>query len=105
MLIANKPTSAETPPDGAPVVQVIAIPADTNPAGDIFGGWMMSQMDLAAGAVAIRISRGRAATESVDRIIFHRPVTVGDEVSIHANLAGRGRTSMASMHYRDTDSR
>ena len=83
-----------TPPPGAPAIRVIAMPADTNPAGDIFGGWLMSQMDLAAGAVAIRTSRGRAATVSMDKITFHHPVHVGDEVSIHADLVRRGRTSM-----------
>lgn len=83
-----------SPPDDAPAIRTIAMPADTNPAGDIFGGWLMSQMDLAAGSVAIRASKGRCATVSVDGIEFHRPVHIGDEVSIHARLLHTGRTSM-----------
>jgi acyl-CoA thioesterase YciA len=70
------------------------MPADTNPAGDIFGGWLMSQMDLAAGNVAARVSRGRAATVRVEAMSFLSPVYVGDEVSLYAHLAERGRTSM-----------
>lgn len=85
---------SDAPPLGAPAIRVIAMPADTNPAGDIFGGWLMSQMDLAAGSVAIRASRGRYATVSVDRFQFRRPVRVGDEVSIHAELERTGRSSM-----------
>ena len=82
------------PPDGEPVIRTIAMPADTNPAGDIFGGWLMSQMDLAAGSVAVQTARGRSATIAVDEIKFHRPVAVGDEVSLYAELIRVGRTSM-----------
>ena len=71
-----------------------AMPADTNPAGDIFGGWLMSMMDLAAGNVAARVSRGRVATIAVDGMAFLTPVQVGDEVSVYAKLTGVGRTSM-----------
>ena len=70
------------------------MPADTNPAGDIFGGWLLSQMDLAAGNVAARRARGRCATIAVDRIVFHKPVKVGDEVSVYADLIKVGRSSM-----------
>jgi acyl-CoA thioesterase YciA len=87
-------TPPDAPPDGAPAIRTIAMPADTNPAGDIFGGWLMSQMDLAAGNLAALTARGRAATVSVDGMKFHRPVKVGDEVSLHAALTRRGRTSM-----------
>jgi acyl-CoA thioesterase YciA len=83
-----------TMPTGAPVVRVTAMPADTNPEGDIFGGWLMSQMDLAAGSIAFRTCRGRAATAALDGMIFHRPVKVGDEVSCYAELRSVGRTSM-----------
>ncbi len=83
-----------TMPDSAPVVRVTAMPADTNPEGDIFGGWLMSQMDLAAGSVAFRTCQGRAATVAMDGMIFHRPVKVGDEVSCYAELRSVGRTSM-----------
>ena len=85
----------ETPPDMVPVVRTIAMPADTNPAGDIFGGWLMSQMDLAAGNVAARRARGRCATVAVDTVTFVSPVLVGDEVSLFAEVVKTGRTSMA----------
>ena len=76
------------------VIRTIAMPADTNPAGDIFGGWLMSQMDLAAGNAAARRTRGRCATVAVEGIDFHSPVHVGDEISVYADLADIGRTSM-----------
>ena len=76
------------------VIRTIAMPADTNPAGDIFGGWLMSQMDLAAGNAAARRGRGRCATVAVEGIAFHSPVYVGDEISVYADLAEVGRTSM-----------
>ncbi|GLS19393.1 acyl-CoA thioesterase [Labrys miyagiensis] len=80
--------------DQAPDVRVIAMPADTNPSGDIFGGWLMANMDLAAGNAAARRARGRCATVAVDRMSFHRPVLVGDEVSFFADILKLGRTSM-----------
>ena len=82
------------PPPDVPAIRTIAMPADTNPAGDIFGGWLMSQMDLAAGNLAALTARGRAATIAVDAMKFHRPVKVGDEVSLYAALVAVGRTSM-----------
>ncbi|WP_242494138.1 acyl-CoA thioesterase [Salipiger sp. IMCC34102] len=83
------------PDDGTVLaIRTIAMPGDTNPAGDIFGGWLMSQMDLAAGNMAGRVAKGRAATVSVDAMTFHRPVKVGDEVTLFARLMHRGRTSM-----------
>jgi acyl-CoA thioesterase YciA len=78
-------------------VRTIAMPGDTNPAGDIFGGWLMSQMDLAAGNLASRIARGRCATVAVDAMTFHKPVKIGDEVSVYADLEGIGRSSI-KMH-------
>ena len=81
-------------PEGAPAIRVTAMPADTNPYGDIFGGWLMSQMDLAASSVASRHSGGRAVTIAVDGMTFHRPVLVGDEISVFASLVSVGRTSM-----------
>ena len=85
---------ADTLPEGAPAIRVTAMPADTNPYGDIFGGWLMAQMDLAGASVASRHSGGRAATIAVDGMVFHRPVSVGDEVSVYARLEAVGRTSM-----------
>ncbi|HEX5264989.1 MAG TPA: acyl-CoA thioesterase [Phenylobacterium sp.] len=70
------------------------MPADTNPYGDIFGGWLMAQMDTAAGLVSARVVRGRTVTVAVDRMSFLRPVLVGDEVSVFAELVECGRTSM-----------
>ncbi len=84
----------DQPPDGAPTIRVTAMPADANPYGDIFGGWLMGQMDLAAGSVASRHCGGRAVTIAVDAMKFHRPVFVGDEVSFYAVLAVTGNTSM-----------
>ena len=77
-----------------PAIRTIAMPRDTNPAGDVFGGWLMAQMDLAAGVVAARHAHGRCATVRVDAMEFERPVHVGDEVSLYASLAAVGRTSM-----------
>jgi acyl-CoA thioesterase YciA len=82
------------PPDRYPAIRTIAMPADTNPSGDIFGGWLMAQMDLAAGNVASKCARGRCATVAVDRIVFLGPVQVGDEVSLFAEIVRVGRTSM-----------
>jgi len=81
-------------PIGEPLVRTIAMPADTNPAGDIFGGWLMGQMDLAAGNAAARHARGRCATIAVEAITFLRPVFVGDEVSLYGHILSTGRTSM-----------
>ena len=83
-----------TSKNGVLVIRTIAMPADTNPSGDIFGGWLMSQMDLAASNLAGRVSRGRNATVAVEAMQFLRPVRVGDEVTIYANLKSVGRTSM-----------
>lgn len=80
--------------EGVLVIRTIAMPADTNSAGDIFGGWLMSQMDLAAGNIAARVAQGRAATVSVEGMRFLRPVKVGDEVTLYASLLNLGRTSM-----------
>lgn len=70
------------------------MPADANPYGDIFGGWLMSVMDMAAGLVAARHAKGRAVTIAVEGMKFHAPVAVGDEVSVYADLVAVGRTSM-----------
>ncbi|MBM7405872.1 MULTISPECIES: acyl-CoA thioesterase [Sphingomonas] len=82
------------PPQGQPALRVTTMPADANPYGDIFGGWLMSQMDMAAGLTAARHARGRAVTIAVEAMQFHAPVAVGDEVSVYAELVKTGRTSM-----------
>ena len=86
--------SEERPPAAQPAVRTVAMPADANPAGDIFGGWLMSQMDLAAGSIAALRARGRCATIAVEALTFVRPVLIGDEVSLYAELVSEGRTSM-----------
>ena len=77
-----------------PSVRIVAMPADTNPNGDIFGGWLMSQMDLAAGNVASRHVGGRVVTVAVEAMSFLHPVSVGDEVSVYAKVEAVGRTSL-----------
>ena len=79
---------------GEPAVRTLAMPADTNPAGDIFGGWVLAQMDLASGIVAHRRARSRVVTAALDGMAFHRPVYVGDLVSCYAKVTRIGRTSM-----------
>jgi acyl-CoA thioesterase YciA len=88
------PPDSEFPAHRQPAIRTIAMPADTNPSGDIFGGWLMGQMDLAAGNVAVKRARCRVTTVAVDRIAFLSPVHVGDEVSLFAEVVRIGRTSM-----------
>jgi acyl-CoA thioesterase YciA len=76
------------------VLRTLAMPRDTNPRGDIFGGWILSQMDIAAGLMAAEVARGRVVTVSVDHVVFRRPVTVGDTICVHAELVRVGRTSL-----------
>jgi len=94
----SEPTTAkdepEKPPAGIPMIRAIAMPADSNANGDIFGGWIMSQMDLAAGNLAARVSHGRCVTVSADAMSFLRPVKIGDEVSVYCSLVAQGRSSM-----------
>ncbi len=85
---------ATAAPQGELVIRTIAMPADTNANGDIFGGWLMSQMDLGAAIVAKNVSRSRVTTVAVDGMVFHHPVYVGDIVNCHATLLKVGRTSM-----------
>ena len=82
-------------PEGTPLIRTIAMPADANPNGDIFGGWLMSQMDLAGGAHAFTAACGRVTTVAVDAMTFHRPVQVGDQVSCYCSTVRVGTTSIA----------
>ena len=84
------------PPDSDPSIRIIAMPADTNPSGDIFGGWLMSMMDMAGANIAYKRAGGRVATVAVDKIEFHRPVAVGDVVSCYGNIIRTGRASLAT---------
>lgn len=81
-------------PRGELTLQTIAMPADTNANGDIFGGWLMSQMDLGCSILARSRARGRVATVAVDGMSFHHPVRVGDVISIHVEMVREGTTSM-----------
>ena len=83
-------------PKGDLTLRTLAMPADVNVNGDIFGGWIMSQMDLAGGTVASLQARGRVATVGVKEIAFHVPVAIGDLVSCYAELKRRGRTSVTT---------
>ena len=76
------------------MIRAIAMPADANPSGDIFGGWLMSQMDLAGANAASRRSCGRCVTVAVDGMVFHEPVFIGDEVSLYGTVIRVGKTSM-----------
>jgi acyl-CoA thioesterase YciA len=86
--------SQSQPPNEQPTIRVTAMPADANFYGDIFGGWLMGLMDLAAGSVASRRAQGRAATVAADAMNFHNPVRIGDEVSVYAAITSVGRSSM-----------
>ena len=77
-----------------PAIRVVAMPADANAYGDIFGGWLLSLMDNGAGLTAARRAKGRAVTVAMDGMQFHEPVKVGDEVSVYAQIEKVGRTSM-----------
>ena len=89
-------TDRSVPPDAAPALRIIAMPADTNPSGDIFGGWLMSMMDMAGANVAYERAGGRVATVAVNEIEVHSPVLVGDLVSCYARVVRTGRTSLAT---------
>lgn len=81
-------------PDREPSTRVLAMPADTNASGDIFGGWIMAQVDIAGAVAAYRRARGRVATVAVNSFHFHRPVFVGDLVSCYADVVKVGTTSL-----------
>jgi acyl-CoA thioesterase YciA len=85
----------DVPPASDPAIRTIAMPADTNPHGDIFGGWLLCQMDLAGSTVATRRANGRVVTVAITAMTFHRPVLVGDEVSCFCNVEKIGNTSIA----------
>jgi acyl-CoA thioesterase YciA len=84
-----------TLPQGTePALRVIPMPADANHSGDIFGGWIMSQVDLAGSIPAVRLAHGRVATVAVNSFVFKQPVFVGDVVSFYADVVKVGRTSI-----------
>ena len=81
-------------PVGELALRTLAMPADTNVSGDIFGGWLLSQMDIAGGMAAKEYAKGRVVTVAVDRMIFHKPVYVGDAVCCYCKIQKIGRTSL-----------
>jgi acyl-CoA thioesterase YciA len=82
------------PEDRMPSLRVVPMPADANHNGDIFGGWIMSQVDIAGGIVAGRLARGRVATVAVKEFVFKEPVQIGDVLSLYAAVVGVGNTSI-----------
>ena len=91
--MADTPPPARTPL-GQLVIRTIAMPADTNASGDVFGGWLMSQMDIGGAILAHQIARCRVTTVAVEAMTFHYPVLVGDTIACFAELQHVGRTSM-----------
>jgi acyl-CoA thioesterase YciA len=104
-------TSSLTNPNGEIVIRAIAMPTDTNANGDIFGGWLVSQMDLGGAVLARTVAKSRVATVAIEAMSFVAPVNVGDTVTCYAHLDGIGRTSMKisveawAQHYSGTSQR
>jgi acyl-CoA thioesterase YciA len=88
------PLNAGEEPQGDLCIRTLAMPADTNANGDIFGGWLLSQMDIGGGIFASKLAKSRTVTVAIDAMNFRKPVFVGDLVSVHANLVRTGRTSI-----------
>jgi len=87
-------TALALPNDRIPSLRVVPMPADANHNGDIFGGWIMSQVDIAGGIVAGRLARGRVATVAVNEFVFKEPVQIGDVLSLYAQVVRIGNTSI-----------
>jgi acyl-CoA thioesterase YciA len=90
----HAPMSTETEPSGELCIRTLAMPADTNQNGDIFGGWLLGQMDLGGGVFASKIAKSRTVTVAIEAMNFRKAVNVGDLVSVHGNLVRVGRTSV-----------
>jgi acyl-CoA thioesterase YciA len=86
--------TAETGPAGDLTMRLLAMPADANAAGDIFGGWVVSQMDLAAAICAADRARNRVATVAINTLVFRKPVKIGDTLSVYTSIQRVGRTSI-----------
>ena len=86
--------TTQLPRDREPALRVMPMPADANSTGDIFGGWIMSQVDIAGAIPALRLARGRVATVAVNSFVFKQPVLIGDLVSFYAKVVRVGRTSI-----------
>jgi acyl-CoA thioesterase YciA len=83
-------------PKGELAIRVVAMPKDTNPAGDVFGGWLISQMDLAGGVFCRRYAKGRVVTVTIDSTTFNAPVFIGDTLCCYVSLVKIGRTSITT---------
>ena len=90
----HAPLNADTDPRGDLCIRTLAMPADTNQNGDIFGGWLLSQMDIGGGVFASKTAKSRTVTVAIEAMNFRKPVFVGDLVSVHASLVRVGRTSV-----------
>jgi acyl-CoA thioesterase YciA len=90
----HSPPNAETDPSGDLCIRTLAMPADTNANGDIFGGWLLSQMDVGGGVFASKVAKSRTVTVAIEAMNFRKAVYVGDLVSVYANLVRIGRTSV-----------
>jgi acyl-CoA thioesterase YciA len=86
--------NSDTDPSGDLCIRTLAMPADTNANGDIFGGWLLSQMDVGGGIFASKVAKSRIVTVAIEAMNFRKPVYVGDLVSVYANLVRIGRTSV-----------
>jgi acyl-CoA thioesterase YciA len=91
---SHQPPGLALPRGKIPALRVVPMPADSNQNGDIFGGWIMAQVDVAGGTVASRVARGRVATVSVNSFVFKQPVQIGDVLSFYAELQRIGNTSI-----------
>src|ERR1700712_5793116 len=106
----HAPLNTEIEPCGDLSIRTLAMPADTNANGDIFGGWLLSQMDIAGGIFAAKTAKVRTVTVAIDAMNFRKPVFVGDLVSVHASLVRVGKTSITVhleawvMRYKETNS-
>jgi acyl-CoA thioesterase YciA len=91
---SHQPPGLALPEGKLPALRVVPMPADSNQNGDIFGGWIMAQVDIAGGIVAGRVARGRVATVSVNSFVFKQPVQIGDVLSLYADVMRVGHTSI-----------
>lgn len=93
-MTTQKDKPQEDAPQGELALQTLAMPKDTNANGDIFGGWLVSQMDLAAGIMSKQACKGRSVTVAIENVTFLRPVSMGDTVSCYCSVVKKGRTSI-----------
>ena len=91
---SHQPRGLKLPAGKIPALRVVPMPADANHNGDIFGGWIMAQVDVAGGTVAGRVARGRVATVAVNSFVFKQPVQIGDVLSFYADVERVGNTSV-----------